>query len=68
MFLSSFNIMRAASDSQQQQQPAAGQKASGVMGPAARVLLQGAGLSADDVRPTGPRGIITKVRTLADGG
>jgi pyruvate/2-oxoglutarate dehydrogenase complex dihydrolipoamide acyltransferase (E2) component len=55
-----------AGASQQQhdeQQPAEAEKASGVMGPAARLLLQRAGLSADDVRPTGPNGIITKVCT-----
>ena len=34
------------------------------MGPAARLLLQRAGLSADDIRPTGPNGIITKVHQM----
>lgn len=58
--------MSAADDSRQQEQEQPAQKASGVMGPAARMLLQSAGLSPNDVRPTGPRGIITKVRVSAD--
>lgn len=55
----------ASGESQQQhdEQPAGAEKASGVMGPAARLLLQRAGLSVGDVRPTGPNGIITKVCT-----
>jgi len=30
------------------------------IGPAAQLLLQGAGLSAEDVTPSGPGGIVTK--------
>lgn len=50
---------------QHQQQPKDRVKASSKMGPAARILLEGAGLSADDVQPTGPGGIITKGDVLA---
>ncbi|KAK2078663.1 hypothetical protein QBZ16_003503 [Prototheca wickerhamii] len=31
-----------------------------LLGPAARLLLQGAGLSVEDVTPTGPHGVVTK--------
>jgi pyruvate/2-oxoglutarate dehydrogenase complex dihydrolipoamide acyltransferase (E2) component len=64
---SNVTAVHAAGESQQQQeeqQPAGAEKASGVMGPAARLLLQRAGLSADDIRPTGPNGIITKVHQM----
>lgn len=30
------------------------------MGPAAQHLLRSSGLKAEDIRPTGPRGILTK--------
>lgn len=47
-----------------EEQPKQWRQASTTMGPAARILLQGAGLSASDVEPTGPNGIITKVCLL----
>ena len=64
---SNVTAVHAAGESQQQheeKQPAGAEKASGTMGPAARLLLQRAGLSADDIRPTGPNGIITKVHQM----
>lgn len=38
---------------------------SSLIGPAAQLLLQGLGLSATDVTPTGPGGIVTKGDVLA---
>lgn len=43
----------------------AGRHHSDRLGPAARTLLEEAGLTADDVTPTGPHGIITKGDVLA---
>jgi pyruvate dehydrogenase E2 component (dihydrolipoamide acetyltransferase) len=40
-------------------------KANSRIGPAARMALQDAGLTADDVTPTGPNNIITKADVLA---
>ena len=57
---------KAAAAKPEKAQPASGvARNDHLLGPAARLLLQGAGLSVEDVTPTGPHGVVTKGDVLA---
>lgn len=55
----------APTPTQQQAPPRPRQKVSDRLGPAARMLLQAAGLQAYDIPPSGPKSIVTKGDVLA---